>query len=242
MNKFNGYFIAIVILVTSFTSLSGCYKIGNCIKGNGQVVLEERALKSFNRIVVNGSYEVNVLPGQTHRVVVDAESNLLDFINTRVRGQSLVIESAHNRCLKNSVPIMVNVYTPLVDEIELNGSGLIIAHGLFLEELYVSVNGSGTVDLDVDVDFLSANLNGSGKIDITGIATTTELNITGSGSMYAYQLTQSNCNASISGSGSMYVHVNRKLDAVISGSGTIYYRGNPEVSSSISGSGKLIKQ
>jgi hypothetical protein len=242
MKKLAGWLMAIVILTGVGMSLSGCHKLDRCLRGNGVVVLEERGLRSFNRVVLNGSYEVNILPGSSHRVVVDAESNLIDFISTRVSGQTLVIESHQNRCLKNTVPVIINVYAPLVDDIELNGSGLITAYGLYLDEFFISLNGSGSIDVDLDVLFLQANISGSGRIDLAGLAETTDLSISGSGSIYAYPMLQSKCYATISGSGSMYVHVNRLLDAVISGSGTIYYRGNPDIVSAITGSGKLVKQ
>jgi hypothetical protein len=242
MKKLAGWFIAIIIIAGAGISLSSCHKLGNCIRGNGVVALEERGLRQFNRVVLNGSYEVNILPGTAHRVVVDAESNLIDFISTRVSGQTLVIEVHQNRCLNNTIPVIINVYAPLVDQVELNGSGLITAYGLYLDEFYINLNGSGSVDVDLDVLFLEANISGSGRINLSGLAETGELSISGSGSIHAYPLLQSKCYATISGSGNMYVHANRLLDAVITGSGTIYYRGNPDVVSSISGSGRLVKQ
>lgn len=233
---------ALLLLTIIAFTLNSCYKITNCIPGNGIPVIEERGLSTFDMISSNGAYEVYVYPSNSYYVVVDAESNLIDFISTRVRGKSLVIESRNNRCLNNTIPIIVNVYTPYVEGFTLNGSGLIQAYGLSVDEMRLSLNGSGMIDIDLDTDFLQAHIAGSGTIEVSGVAPTTELSISGSGTILAYQLSQSWCYASITGSGSMYVHPNRLLDATITGSGSIFYRGNPEVISTITGSGRIIKQ
>lgn len=224
-------------------SLSSCYKDGMCLRGNGQPEIEVRSLPSFEGVVNNGSFDVRIVAADYYEVEVDAESNLLPYIQTTVAGRKLYIETVSNRCINNSMSIIVTVYTPYAEIIELNGSGSVAANELYLDNLKIKLNGSGTIDVDdVDVINLEAEISGSGRIGLSGIATTTELTITGSGNIEAYSLNQMRCFATTTGSGNMYVRVSSLLDAEISGSGNVYYRGNPDVVQHITGSGRVIKQ
>lgn len=233
----------LVLLFAGFLTINGCYIDSfNCIEGNGVPATEMRNLNVFSEIVNNGSYEVRVLPSEVHQVRVESEDNIISFIKTFVSGNRLIVESAPNRCINHNLPVRITVFTPFVDAVELNGSGSIQAYGLETEELFATVNGSGYIDLDASTAFFKGVISGSGSIEISGIAETTDLRISGSGNIFAYDLDQNKCYASISGSGSMYVYPNQLLDANISGSGTIYCKGNPVINQRITGSGRIIKQ
>jgi len=234
--------IGLSLIFGSMLLMSGCFKDSICIRGNGSPVVESRGVSSFREIVNNGSFEVRVLPGNTFEVRVDAESNLQEYIRTFVTGNRLIIETEGNRCINNTIPMLITVYAPFVDGIELNGSGYISAYDLYLDDLYLNLNGSGKIDIDVDALYVRASITGSGMIEITGITETSDFKISGSGNINAYDFTQSECYATISGSGNMYLSVTNLLDAVISGSGNIYYRGNPSLNQRITGSGRIIRQ
>lgn len=233
------FFFALTLLLL----LGSCDKEDRCIRGNGHPEIETRSTGPFNEVVCNGAFEVHILPASYHEVQVDAESNLIDYIRTSVVGNRLYIETENNRCISNSMTMIVTVYTPYVDAIEMNGSGSLDADDLYLDDLFLRLNGSGELILNnIDVLNLEAQISGSGIINLSGIAETTTMNISGSGNINAFPLSQLRCFATITGSGNMYVRVASLLDAVISGSGSIYYRGNPDIVQRISGSGRVIKQ
>ena len=221
-------------------SLSSCLDLINCIDGNNHPSIENRNLSSFTRVISRGSFEVRIIQGNTHEVEIEAESNLLQYIETRVSGNNLIIKTYRNRCLKNHRPILITITTPEIDRIELDGSGEITADNLISTEMDISLSGSGTIDLGITVEDLYVGVSGSGNIFLDGTADHTKMHISGSGDIKAEGLIQDDCIAHISGSGKMYIFVNDFLDASISGSGKIYYDGNPDVTSHISGSGKVI--
>jgi hypothetical protein len=220
----------------------GCIKDFNCIDGNGNPIIETRTVSTFHEVVCNGSFEVTVLPGDTYEVVVDAESNIIQYIQTSVAGGRLYIDTENNRCINNSIPVIITVYAPEVDGLDLNGSGSIWASGLYVDNLFLNISGSGNIDVNADALHIEATISGSGSIDINGVTETSDLSISGSGNIFAYGLMQDDCQATISGSGNIYVTVNQVLDGKISGSGNIYYKGNPNVYQNISGSGRILKQ
>ncbi|PKP53693.1 MAG: hypothetical protein CVT92_02930 [Bacteroidetes bacterium HGW-Bacteroidetes-1] len=234
-------FLMLFIPVT-LINFSGCRKDGICIRGNGQPIIETRSTQAFHEVINNGSFEVHILPADYYEVQVDAESNLMAYIRTSVSGGRLFIETVGNRCINNTMTIIITVYTPFVDGIELNGSGFVSVYDLYLDDLNIRLTGSGQIIADADALSIKANISGSGSIDLSGIAETTDFSISGSGAINSFSLSQQQCFATISGSGNMYIRVSQLLDAYITGSGNIYYRGNPDVVQRITGSGRVIRQ
>jgi hypothetical protein len=220
--------------------MSSCLDLIDGIDGNNNPTTEIRNVPAFKGVVSRGSFEVRIIQGTVNEVVINAESNLLQFIETRVSGNNLVIKTHNNRRLNNHKPMIITVTTTEIDKIELDGSGYISSDSIDSPELDLNLSGSGHIELDISVDDLYGSISGSGHIDLSGFATNGKLNISGSGKLDAHDLIMVNCMARISGSGKMYIFVNDFIDASISGSGSIYYDGNPSVTSHISGSGKVI--
>jgi hypothetical protein len=237
--------------------LAGCSKSWHRIEGNNNVVTETRSVPSFARVNNSGIFEVYIVQTDYYEVVMEAESNLLPFIRTRVSGNTLEVDTKDN--LKPNYPIKVFVYTPVIEDIRLSGSGRVYSDSLEADKLDVDLSGSGSMDLVVwanevnctisgsgsirmylETNLLEAKVSGSGDMDFSGLADRADFKISGSGSIHAYDLPVDNCYTTTSGSGDMYVHVNDYLDVNISGSGDVYYLGNPVINTKISGSGSVI--
>ncbi len=229
-----------IILIAIALSMSSCLDLINGIDGNNNPSTELRNMPSFNGVVSRGAFEVRIIQGTLNEVVVNAESNLLQFIETRVVGNNLIIKTHNSRRLNNHKPMIITVTTTEIEKIELDGSGYISSEAIDSPELDLNLSGSGHIDLNIDVVDIYASISGSGHINLAGVASAGKMDISGSGNLEARGLIQNNCIARISGSGRMYIFVNDFIDASISGSGTIYYDGNPNISSHISGSGKVI--
>ncbi len=250
-------------IVLGLTLITSCEDMWNhCVEGNGRQSTETRTLPEFDRIQVNGDFNVLVDTGSAYTAVVEADENLQDRIITHVSGGRLVIESKSDDCLNPSDPIEITVTVPIVTSVELYGSGYIFCNDLDVEDLTVRLSGSGqiectkieaisvvfhlegsgNIDCAVDVEDLSSTIEGSGDINIDGSALNSELEVTGSGRQRAGELNTDVCKATISGSGIIDTNVNNSLDVTIIGSGTVNYVGNPVITSYISGSGKIVKQ
>jgi len=212
------------------------------IEGNGQVISENRNLSSFTQITSEGEYEVYYSPGPNYLVTIEAEGNLIPYIETGIHGHDLVIKTRNHRNLENHFPIKVFVGAPYVDDVILSGSGKIYIDSVSTSSLHLLLSGSGDIEGKIWTNALNAKISGSGEFYLQGIARQSQMEISGSGDIYAYSLQQDTCFADISGSGNMKLWVVDFLDAGITGSGKIYYQGNPVVITHITGSGSVIHQ
>jgi hypothetical protein len=211
-------------LLFAALGLTSCEDMWNhCVDGNGYRSNVTRTMGSFNEVIVNGEFEVQIDTGRASSVFIDGDENLLDLVVTHVSGNQLIIETEDHTCLQPTHPIVVTVTTPDLSGIHLNGSGKVNCDGLHTDEL-------------------SLYLDGSGEMGLNGVAGNAEYNILGSGHIQGGEMITDTCSCYISGSGRIDTRVNNLLNVTITGSGMVYYFGNPVVESYISGSGKVIHQ
>jgi hypothetical protein len=246
-----------LFLLTTVLLFTGCYNGWHNVEGNYNVVTETRTFPDFSGVVNEGEFDVYIIQDGLSEVLIEAESNLIPLIRTRIQGSALVIDTKDN--LRNNYPMKLYVHTKDIDEVKLSGSGLIhaenIVTGNFETDLsgsgdiffsgtadvvQCSISGSGSMDLGVVCDELDADISGSGEMELWGTANHGDLHISGSGAVRGYDLTIQECNATISGSGSMYLTVEDYLNVNISGSGNVYYMGTPVIETKITGSGSVI--
>ena len=246
-----------LLLLMTVLMFSGCYTHWHKVEGNYNVVTETRQLPSFNRVENEGEFDVYIIQDGLSEVSIEAESNLIPLIRTRVQGSSLVIDTRDN--LGNNYPMKLYVHTSDIKEVKLSGSGLVHAEDIVTGDvkcslsgsgdIFVSgsadivdcsISGSGSMDLGLTCDEINADISGSGEMELWGTANYGDFNISGSGSVRAYDLLLKECFAKISGSGSIRVTVEDYLNVNISGSGDVYYMGEPTLEIKITGSGQVI--
>ncbi len=232
--------LPIALMIVIVLLFNACEKALHCIDGNGNLVSENRGSVPFNRMMLEGAFDIYVIQDDYTKLEVEAESNLMPFIETHVVNNRLEIGFEDDRCIDNNYPIRIKVRTPDLNSISLSGSGDIVMNNFNSESMKIEIIGSGDVEAGLQVNSLEVGITGSGDVRLWGSADIGEYSISGSGSIQAYEMILNECYARISGSGSMFVYATDFLDVVISGSGSVYYDGNPELSTSISGSGSVI--
>lgn len=188
--------------------------------GSGARTSDERDTGPFTAIEMASAIDLEIEVGPETSVLVEGDDNVVDFIETTVRNDRLVIETESGRRFTTSGPLVVKVTSPRVDEVDLNGSGSANIRGVDAETLSLVLSGSGSLTAEGTVKQLMIDAVGSGSVDTT-------------------QLEATDARVDLSGSGSVVLAANGALDADVSGSGSVEYIGEPTVSSDISGSGSL---
>ncbi|TDX00578.1 head GIN domain-containing protein [Dinghuibacter silviterrae] len=214
------------------------------VRGNGSVQKEERKVGEFKRVDVRGFFNVYVTQGSDYKVELEGESNLLQYITTRVDGNRLIISTENAVDLTTNNDLNAYVTLPETDEVVLSGSGNIISQNTLSSPnpMSFSLNGSGDVKVAVDAPKVETSLAGSGKLALSGQTRDLKVDIAGSGTFSGDSLKSENGKVSIMGSGSAYIFSSVSLDVTIGGSGDVYYWGDPSISQHVYGSGSLNKR
>jgi hypothetical protein len=230
-------FIFISVLLFAAT---GCFD-DFAIHGNGIAATEERSVTAFDKVKSAGDFEIHITKGDVSEVVIDADQNIIPYIETSVSGNTLLVDIPGWHNVINRLPMKVYITVPTLAGIKQSGSGNITTDYFSCDKMDLYISGSGSISTAVDANSLDASISGSGWIKISGAANQSNLSISGSGNIDSNKLLVNGCNANISGSGNMQVNAVKSIFAKISGSGNIYYSGNPIIEINVSGSGKVIR-
>ena len=209
--------------------------------GNGIAATEERSVTAFDKVKSAGDFEIHIIKGDVSEVVINADQNIIPYIETTVSENTLLIDIPGWHNVINKLPMKVYITIPTLAGVKQSGSGSITTDYFACDKLELYISGSGSISTAVDANLVDASISGSGWMKISGDANQSNLSISGSGNIDSYNLLVNSCNANISGSGNMQVNAVKSIFAKISGSGNIYYTGNPIIEINISGSGKVIR-
>jgi hypothetical protein len=212
----------------------------NTIIGQGPITNQDREVESFNKIACNANVNLVIQTGSSQKLKIKAQQNIIDVLVTRVDGKTLVITTKGNIEVDEPVVIETAMINP--EAFEMNGSGELKSSGTLASEMLdLEVNGSGLIDLDLQVNKLNSSVSGSGRLALRGNADDFKLQINGSGEVNATEMICQTAKAIINGSGEAKINVISQLKSTINGSGTISYKGSPKISSDINGSGSIVR-
>ncbi len=231
-----------IVIVLIFSSLTSCVEdFQRHIVGNGKIVSVTRNLSNFDIVSSSGSFNIEIIKDSiSPRVEIEAEGNLIDFIETNVNGNELEIHNERRTNISHTKPINIKVFTNNLSGINLSGSGIINSNTFTGNNFEVGLSGSGNINFGFSGNSLTCSISGSGRISMIGKVIRQDIKVSGSGAIDALDMESENTIVDISGSGNAKIFATHSLDATISGSGDVTYKGNPLITTSISGSGKLI--
>ena len=255
--------VAAVLLSTTLTvsasaddwSLFGSHRE----RGSGDITTEVRDARDFERIRLECSADLIVSIDSQYRVTVITDDNLQDRVITDVIGRkTLVIDTDGNFSSRRG--IQVEISTPHLVQLEIDGSGSILIDKLKEESFEIMLDGSGDVEFAGEIKRLEINLDGSGRvsgsdliaedvkvelggsgdIELQGKAQYFECTLSGSGDIDAQRLEAVSVDARTHGSGDISVYASQSFDGAVYGSGDIDVHGNPEdLERSTPGSGEI---
>jgi hypothetical protein len=206
---------SIVLLASLF--LISCKLTG--IKGNGDLTTETREIDNFEKLDVSGHFKIEVKVGDNKNLAILAESNLLKYIKTEVRGNTLHVYSKEN--LKPREDLIITVTVPKLIGINCSGANDIFAEGINSEEF--------------DID-----LSGAGSINISGKANLLAIDVSGAADLVAKELITEHVKIDVSGAANASVYATNSCNAEVSGAGNILLYGDaPNIKTDISGAGSL---
>ncbi|NOR86843.1 MAG: hypothetical protein GQ527_04480 [Bacteroidales bacterium] len=241
-------FTQVVMVVLLGLIFSSCKKTDplDCLTSTGSDITEQRAVSSFNKIILNDNVNLVITQDSSFSIQVRAGENIIDKVTTNIENQELSIHN-HNTC--NWVrsfdrEIIVYVGVNHLHHIEYRGSGDISSTNVIKgDSLMLEVReGAGKVDLNIDMErnYIYFHI-GTADIFYSGYAHISYVSGSSFGPVDARNMETVFTFISNSGSNNCYVRASSRLEATISSIGNIYYFGNPYAVLAGDGEGELIK-
>jgi hypothetical protein len=231
------------------------------VNGSGRVVRIERSFPPIHGVHLATFGDLKITLGEKQKFLIEAEDNLIDYIETEVHEGILEIDTRRHISLRTSKRVRYYLTVRELDTIAISSSGDIEApyvecetfdvrssssgdldmQGINAVSVNIRMSSSGDVDLEeVEARELEVDISSSGDLSIDrGAVRFQMVRLSSSGDYIAKRLKSDNAQVSISSSGDAYIQVDGELNASLSSSGSLYYSGDASLQYSISSSGRL---
>jgi hypothetical protein len=209
------------------------------------VAAERRySITDFNRVEVDGPYQVTLTTGGSSSARATGSSAALDRLSVEVMGQTLRIRTNVSSWggypgAATELP-SVTLTTRDLQAVSVNGSGKLTVDKAKGLKLTVSVVGSGQASIAaVDADNLFVSMLGSGQISLGGKAKALRAEVHGAANLDAGGLTASDVQLFADSAGNTKLNVSHAVTVQASGTGDVEVGGAPACTVKNSGSGQV---
>lgn len=215
--------------------------LGPTIKGNGHVVEEVRNVGGFDGIKASRGINVYITQGDETKVLVRADENLLDVIETEVNGGVLTVRSTG--IVRDAESFKVFVTVPKTELIEASSGSNVYSEGeIKSDNLELSTSSGANMTLKLDVGDLSASSSSGANMSLDGIVEDMEASVSSGANIKAGDLKAKNAEMKASSGGNIWISAHKGLKASASSGGNIFYSGEPsEMDINTSSGGNVIK-
>ena len=240
-------YFSIILYSFLFLLFNSCNKENafDCIKTTGDIVQEERAIASFNKIYIEDNVNIIIVQNQTGKIIIEGGKNILPKINTDLSGNTLNVKNSNTCDWVRSYNVPINLYVGAnqVALIEHRGSGTVTTQEqISTDTLRIYNWQKGQVNINVNarfVGYISADLSTnqlSGKTNKLAVI--------------CYDLAQLDASALSAkevyiinnAQGDSKIQCDSLLEIELRNTANIYYSGNPVIQfNNKSGTGSLIK-
>lgn len=253
---------AIIFAAQGCVGLEGSFMNHRSVRGSGTVTSKDRPIENIDAVKLATIGTLHIKIGDTESLEIEAEDNLLDYIETDVYRGELVIDT-RNVSLRTRRPVNYYLTVKELNSIKISSSGDIEAPDLQADKFTIAISSSGHLNMgnldaervrvkisssgDLSIDELHARsievgISSSGNIRIQGgEVEDQDISISSSGDYRARDLESREAEVRISSSGNAIIRVSDYLGAYLSSSGDVNYIGNPELDTKETSSGDVRK-
>ena len=188
---------------------------------------------SFDRVRVEGPFDVRVATGGSPGASADGPAAALDRLEVRVEGNTLIVRPGAGgwgeRPVGDGGPLVIRAATGMIRSASVvGGGGLRIEGALRGQRIDLSLTGAGSLAAPaIEADEVNATLIGSGSMTLGGRAQRARLQTSGSGSIAAAPLDAGALIVRLDGPGSTAAAARFTADLTTGGIGAITVAGHP---------------
>lgn len=234
-----------IALFSLIILVGGCREIaGERVKGSGHVITENRTASGFNNVDISGAIDVYVKQDSVSSVKVEADDNILEYIQVHSDGSTLEIYTENNIRLKPTNKIKVYISNPQYKEIQVSGASSIRCENEITSADAIDIGLSGASDgrLELNAPKISVHLTGASNTSIKGKTKDFEGSASGASEIRGFDLLSENADVDASGASHIEIFASVKIDGQASGASSVNYKGNAQSGVEKSGASSVNKK
>lgn len=209
-------------------AILACNPFIDSINGSGNVVANSMEFSGFTNIEAGSSFQVTITQSEDYSVVIKADDNLVEHLNVRLDGDTLVINMVPGKSARNAT-LEAEVSLPELKRVHFGG----VSRGNLLgitsqADLTVRVSGASSLQGDLQARQMNVNVSGASKIDLNGSGATVDLHGSGASTVDMEDFAVDSAQVVLSGASTARLHVNDDIGPVtLSGASRLIYSGDP---------------
>jgi len=235
----------IIALFSLLIFVGGCREIaGRRVRGSGHVITENRSASDFNSIDVSGAIDVYVRQDSATSVKVEADDNILEYIQVHTDGSTLEIYTENNIRLRPTNKIKVYISNAEYKEIHVSGASSVRCENEITstDVIDVSLSGASEGKLELNAPKISVDLTGASNASVKGKTKDFEGSASGASEIRGFELLSENANVDASGASHIEIFASVKIDGQASGASSVNYKGNAQSNVDKSGASSVNKK
>lgn len=215
------------------------------VKPSDDITIETRQLSGYTKLDVSDAMEVEVTFGQSEEVVVEANSNLHQYILTDVVNGVLKIRLKNNVRIKSGSEIKVYVSATTLSQVRIDGASRIeFMNDVTTTNFELDVDGASRFQGGIYTADIEVKSEGASKVEMWGSSDTAKIKASGASNIgdFAF-LINSYLDIDLSGASKAELTVDGTMDIEVSGASRFNYKGNGVINElDVSGASSVNKQ
>ena len=234
--------LIVILIALILTACNPLNVAQTTVDGSGKVTTESRQVSGISGVSLATLGDLTVELGDQESLRIEAEDNLIPYLETEVRNNQLTIQARLGLSLRPTRPVRYFLTVKSLDSVSVSSSGNITAPSLQAGNFSAKISSSGDIKLaGIQADSLNVQISSSGNLEMgSGQVGNQTVVISSSGNYQAGDLKSQTADVRISSSGNATVWVADNLAVHLSSSGNVSYYGSPKVTQEASSSGKSV--
>lgn len=155
------------------------------IEGDGNIITQEQTFEPFDKLTIEGGLEVEYIIGESNSLAIEADSNLMQNIETNLIEGTLRIKN--NTSIRKQISCKLTA--PMVKEITISaGAELTSKDTIQTGMLNFTVNAGSSFALTGNFDTLVSAINAGSKATLIGTCKAMEVSVNAGSKLYAFGL------------------------------------------------------
>lgn len=233
-----GIITVLTLVAFAFVGLTGFTFWDKKIKGSGIVKTEERSTPSFEGVEASRNVNVFIVQGERNGISIEADDNLLQYITTKVSGNTLEVSIEKDITIGQYKKLSVYVTMKNIVNLTVNSGGDINCTRLLqVKDVSLSASSGGDIDLELAGGKITVEVTSGADVRLKGSAGFLDVSVSSGSDFKGKEFVAKACKVSASSGGDVSVHVTDELSYSVSSGGDLSYWGDAQVTSAHSSSG-----
>lgn len=232
----------LIIVLLAAVLLAACANVS--ITGSGNVVTEEQPISDFDKVEASQGFKVDVSQGDTFRVVIRADDNLIEYVDVSKSGNTLRIGLKRNRSYKlENTTLEAQVTMPRLAALDLSsGSHVTVTGFQSTDDFDADLSSGSNLQGDIEAGDVNFDLSSGSGMTLSGSAQFMKLDASSGGQIDLSDFSVVDADVEMSSGGRATVNVSGRLDADASSGSHVTYVGNPTLGDIDASSGGSVER